>query len=73
MSWFWLLIFAFASICVIADYLYKYKKAKLQAQTLGAHAADAVAQRLEKIEKRLSNLETIVLDAEKSREFERQL
>jgi hypothetical protein len=72
----WEAIFGFLAVAVIVDGIVKLYKIRLSTKTerRGNDAANTeMLARLEKLERRMANLETIVLDAEKKREFERAL
>lgn len=75
-------LWLFLTICgvmgIITDFIGKMAKMKVEARKAqneqseqrGAENA-AILARMEKLERRMANLETIVLDAEKKREYER--
>jgi hypothetical protein len=61
---------------ILAATVVKLVRIKAQSRAAGgamdARAAD-FSERMDRLERRMANLETIVLDAEKRKEFERQL
>ncbi len=61
---------------IVAATVVKLVRIKAQGRAAGdaidARAAE-FADRMDRLERRMANLETIVLDAEKRKEFERQL
>lgn len=70
--------FAMPVLIVAIVFIYKAFLATLKAQADPQNAEiaqrlDAVCARLDKMERRMANLETIVLDEEKRRSFERAL
>lgn len=56
-----------------AEKVYKLKVMNHQSRQAMDSQNAALAERLDKLERRMANLETIVLDTEKKRNFERQL
>lgn len=70
-------LWAFLAIVVLAGTVEKIIRHKItmraqQNQNSGAQNAEILA-RLEKLERRMSNIETIVLESEKHKQFDRAL
>ena len=72
----WDAIFLIVFVSVVVEAIAKIYKVKVstEAQRKGSVEANAeVLARLDRMERRIANLETIVLESEKKREFERAL
>jgi hypothetical protein len=70
---FWMFLTVVVVIEALVGMMIKLARIKSQAAIVGAErtlSSQEMLERLEKIEKRLSNLETIVLESEKKRDFE---
>lgn len=65
-----------AVVAILADTITKWRKQAVRAQSLNsddkARLRELAAQ-LDRMERRMENLETILLEEEKKREFEREL
>lgn len=69
---FWLFLMGSVITGCIFSYKEKKLKADLESRRLQEPSRDLL-QRLERIEARMANLETLVLDQEKQHEFDRRL
>lgn len=70
------IVFTFITIIVALNLVAGLFKAKIKSRDLSQNAERRCAEmgaRLSKIEQRLGNIETIVIESEKHREFERKL
>ncbi len=71
---FWLMALCFGGAVIGNYFALEDKKLKYRMrQAAEDESLKEIVQRLEKIERRMANIETIVLDREKQQEFERRL